>query len=133
MERLPYTPLDLLISHTYTHTHTNIYIDIYIYILCHTESTDLPHPLSPPVSIVHRSQEIFKVISCIGTELLYIGSSWSMWKGLQEYIACEFVLTSLAVSRMSGSTNFDKKLEGNYTRMLRAIMNKSWRQHPIKQ
>ena len=25
-----------------------------------------------------------------------------------------------------------KKLEGNYTRMLRAILNKSWRQHPTK-
>ena len=26
-----------------------------------------------------------------------------------------------------------KKLEGNYTRTLRAILNKSWRLHPIKQ
>ena len=26
----------------------------------------------------------------------------------------------------------EKKLDGNYTRMLRAILNKSWRQHPIK-
>ena len=26
----------------------------------------------------------------------------------------------------------DKKLDGNYTRMLRAILNKSWRQHPTK-
>ena len=27
----------------------------------------------------------------------------------------------------------EKKLSGNYTRMLRAILNKSWRQHPTKQ
>ena len=27
----------------------------------------------------------------------------------------------------------EKKLDGNYTRMLRAIWNKSWRQHPTKQ
>ena len=27
----------------------------------------------------------------------------------------------------------EKKLDGNYTRMLWAILNKSWRQHPIKQ
>ena len=26
-----------------------------------------------------------------------------------------------------------KKLDGNYTRMLRAILNKSWRRHPTKQ
>ena len=57
-------------------------------------SMDLPEPLMQSVSIV------FKVISSIGTELLYIGSSWSsclcssMWKGPQEYIAYEFVLNS---------------------------------------
>ena len=27
----------------------------------------------------------------------------------------------------------EKKLDGNYTRMLRAILNRSWRQHPTKQ
>ena len=27
----------------------------------------------------------------------------------------------------------EKKLDSNYTRMLRAILNKSWRQHPTKQ
>ena len=27
----------------------------------------------------------------------------------------------------------ENKLDGNYTRMLRAILNKSWRQHPIRQ
>ena len=27
----------------------------------------------------------------------------------------------------------EKKLDGNYTRILRAILNKSWREHPIKQ
>ena len=27
----------------------------------------------------------------------------------------------------------EKKLDGNYIRMLRAILNKSWRQHPTKQ
>ena len=42
---------------------------------CCTASTDLPNPLSPPVSIVHRSRQFFKATSCIGSELLYIGSS----------------------------------------------------------
>ena len=27
----------------------------------------------------------------------------------------------------------EKRLDGNYTRMLRAILNRSWRQHPTKQ
>ena len=29
--------------------------------------------------------------------------------------------------------HMERKLDDNYTRMLRAILNKSWRQHPIKQ
>ena len=29
--------------------------------------------------------------------------------------------------------HMEKKLNGNYTRMLQAILNKSWRQHPTKQ
>ena len=57
---------------------------------CRAASTDLPVPLSPPVSIIHRSREVFQDISCIGTVLLYIGFSWSsclclfMWRSPQE-------------------------------------------------
>ena len=46
---------------------------------CHAASTDLPDPLSPPVTIAHRSWLVFKATSCIGTELLYIGSGWSSY------------------------------------------------------
>ena len=45
--------------------------------LCRAVSTDLPDPFSLPISIVHRPREVFQATSCIGTELLYIGSSWS--------------------------------------------------------
>ena len=43
---------------------------------CLAASTDLPDPLSPTIFTVHCSREVFKALSCIGTELLYIGSSW---------------------------------------------------------
>ena len=72
---------------------------------CRTASTDLSDPLSPPVSIVYRSRDVFHATSCIGTELLYIGSCWltyicsSMWMGPLVYIAYEFILTSPAVLR----------------------------------
>ena len=84
----------------------------------HAASMDLPDPLSPPVSIVHRSREIFKAISCIGTVLLYIGSSWSpclcssLWRDPPKYIAYESVLTSPTVSCMSGSSNFGSFHDG---------------------
>ena len=40
--------------------------------------------------------------------MLYVCNSWALTKRLE------------------------KKLDGNYTRMLRAILNKSWQQHPTK-
>ena len=33
---------------------------------------------------------------------------------------------------MELTKRLEKKLDGNYTRMLRAIVNKSWREHPTK-
>ena len=41
---------------------------------CNTACMDLPDPLLPSISIVRHSWEAFKVISCICTQLLYIGS-----------------------------------------------------------
>ena len=93
-----------------------LYLYIYIYVspsLCHAVRTDLLDPFSPPVSIVHRFREGFQATTCMGTEMLYIGYNWSsyicssMWSCPREYIACRFVLTSPAVSCMSGSSNFN--------------------------
>ena len=42
-----------------------------------------------------------------------------------------FPLRLIVVNRCLAQFNFFK-LDGNYTRMLRAILNKSWRQHPIR-
>ena len=74
---------------------------------CCTISTDNPDPLPPAFSIIHHFRQVLKVTSCISTELLYVGSSWSsclclsMWRGPQDYITYEFIPTSPAVSRMS--------------------------------
>ena len=96
---------------------------VYVYIhtsssSCHTTSIDLPDPLLPPVSIIHYSQLVFKATSCIGTEQLYIGSCWSsclcssMCRSPRKYVTYEFVPTSPAVSRMSGSSNLDSFCDG---------------------
>ena len=48
--------------------------------------------LSPPLPIVHCFWQILRATSSIGTEMLYVGLSWtsclcsSMWRGPQEYI-----------------------------------------------
>ena len=40
-------------------------------------STDIPDPLSPPLPVVPCFRQVFRDTSCIYTELLYVGSSWS--------------------------------------------------------
>ena len=59
--------------------------------------------------------------------------------GLSECI-CRDIFQAVVVSiLLYGCTiwtitkRIEKKLDGNYTRMLRAILNESWRQHPKKQ
>ena len=46
--------------------------------------------------------------AAVASILLYVCTTWTLTKRLE------------------------KKLDGNYTRMLRAILNKSWRQHPTR-
>ena len=49
-----------------------------------------------------------------------------------------FFQAAVVLILLYGSTTWtlnkrlEKKLDGNYTRMLRAILNESWRQHPTK-
>ena len=51
---------------------------------------------------------------------------------------CSFFQAAVVSILLYGYTTWtltkrlEKKLDGNYTRMLRAILNKSWRQHPTK-
>ena len=87
---------------THTHTHTHIYL--YIYIL-----------KKPVVFLAFRSYlnilSIYawkKLSSAVVSILLYGCTTWTLTKWLE------------------------KKLNGNYTRMLRTILNMPWRQHPTR-
>ena len=40
--------------------------------------------------------------------------------------------TAIWMHYLEANKQAEQKLDGNYTRMLRAIINKSWRQHPTK-
>ena len=44
----------------------------------------------------------------------------------------EFWYTMFLCTTWTLTKRLEKKLDGNYTRMLRAILNKSWRQHPTR-
>ena len=55
-----------------------------------------------------------------------------IWKSdLTDKIKRSFFQAAVVSIMLYGCTKWiEKKLDGNYTRMLRAILNKSWRQHP---
>ena len=70
------------------------------------------------------------LLASIGTELSYVGSSWSscfcssMCRGPREYVTYEFVLTSPAVSHMSGSLNLESFCDGWFVgRCLQDLFN----------
>ena len=65
---------------------------------------------------------------------------WVIWKSnLMDKIKCSFSQAAVVSILLYGCStlmltkHMEKMLDGNYTRMLPAIVNKSWRQHPTKQ
>ena len=68
-----------------------------------------------------------------------IHTPWDLWKSnLTDKIKRCFFQAAVVSIRLYGCTTWtltkrlEKKLDGNYTRMLRAILNKSWQQHPTR-
>ena len=62
-----------------------------------------------------------------------------IWKSdLTDKMKCRFFQAVVVSKLLYGCTTWtltkrlEKKLDGNYTKMLQAILNKSWRQHPTK-
>ena len=62
-----------------------------------------------------------------------------IWKSdLTDKMKCSFFQAAVVSILLYGCTTWtltkrqEKKLDGNYTRTLRAILNKSWRQHPTR-
>ena len=57
---------------------------------------------------------------------------------LTDKMKCSFFQAAVISTLLYGCTTWtltkrlEKKLDGNYTRMLQAMLNKSWRQHPTK-
>ena len=57
---------------------------------------------------------------------------------LTDKMKCSFFQAAVTSILLYGCTTWtlikrlEKKLDGNYTRMLRAILNKSWQQHPTR-
>ena len=117
----------------YTHTHTHIYIYIYIYGTS-LKLVDKFTYLGSSVSSTEKDIDtrLTKAWNAIN-RLSIIRKS-----DLTDKIKCSFFQAELVSILLYGCTTWtltkrlEKKLDGNYSRMLRAILSKSWRQHPTK-
>ena len=63
-------------------------------------------------------------------ELQFICVRWK--RNLTGYYKYIYICIYIYIYIWTLTKRLEKKLDGNYTRMLRTILNKSWRQHPTK-
>ena len=82
-----------------------------------------------------------KCFLCFGIPMLSIWALWTLWTFCVPAWIClkrSFFQAAVTSILLYGCTTWtqtkrlEKKLDGTYARMLRAILNKSWRQHPTR-
>ena len=67
-----------------------------------------------------------------------LANAWTAIDRLTDKMKCSFFQPAVVSRLLYGcptwtlTKRMEKKLDGNYRRMIRAILNKSWRQHPTK-
>ena len=87
-------------------------------------------------SVPSTEQDIDKRLTKAWTAINRLSIIWK--SDLTDKMKRSFFQAAVASIVLYGWTTWtltkrlEKKLDGNYTRMLRAILNKSWRQHPTR-
>ena len=94
--------------------------------------------LNDPHLFIH-SDVIYTVINRLTKAWTAINRLSTIWKSdLTDKMKRSFFQAAVTSILLYGCTTWtlikrlEKKLDGNYTRMLRAILNKSWQQHPTR-
>ena len=113
--------------------------------MCYNQTGDISTLDGTPLKLVDKFTYLGSSVSStkkdIDTRLM---KAWTainrlsfIWKSdLTDKMKCSFFQAVVISILLYGCTTWmltkwlEKKLDGNYTRMLRAILNKSWRQHP---
>ena len=116
--------------------------------MCFNLTGDISILNGSPLKIVDKFTYLGSSVSSTATDIdtrlakawIAIDSLLVIWKSdLTDKMKRSFFQAAVVSILLYGCTTWtltkrmEKKLDGNYTRMLWAILNKSWRQHPIKQ
>ena len=115
--------------------------------MCYNQAVDITTLDGTPLKLVDKFTYLGSSVSSteqdIDTRLM---KAWTainrisiIWKSdLADKIKCSFFQAAVVSILLYGCTTWtltkrlEKKLDGNCTRMLRAILDKSWRQHPTR-
>ena len=86
-------------------------------------------------SISSTENDIYMLLVTVWTAIIKLSVMWK--SDLSNKINHNFFLAAVVSILLNKCTTYaehiEKKLDSNCTRMLRAILNKSWKQHPTKQ
>ena len=115
---------------------------------CFSQTDDISTLNSRSLKLVDKFTSQGSSVSSIETDInTLLVKAWTtidclsvIWKSdLTDKMKCSFFQAVVILILLYGGTTWmltkqmEKKLDGNYTRMLQAILNKSWRQHSTKQ
>ena len=116
--------------------------------MCYNQTGDISTLNGSPLKLVDKFTYLGRSVSSIEADInTPVANAWAaidrlsvIWKSdLTDKIKRSFFLAAVVLILLYGCTTWtltkqmEKKLDGNYTRMLRAILNKYWSQYPIKQ
>ena len=115
--------------------------------MCYNQTGDISTLDRTPLKLVDKFTYLGSSVSSTEKDInTWLTKAWTaidrlsiIWKSdLTNKMKCSFFQEAVISILLYGSTTWtltkqlEKKLDGNYTRMLPAILNKSWRQHPTR-
>ena len=115
--------------------------------MCYNQTGDISTLDGTPLKLVDKFAYLGSSIASIEKDIdTRLTKAWTVinrlsiiWKSnLTDKMKRSFFQAAVTSILLYGCTTWtltkrlEKKLDGNYTRMLRAILNKSWRQHPTR-
>ena len=125
--------------------HVNAYKTEYV---CFNQRGDISTENGSSLKLVDKFTYLGSSVSSTEIDInTWLAKVWTaidwlsvIWKlDLTDKIKCSFFHSVIMSILLYGCTTWtltkhmEKKLDGNYTRMLQTILNKSWKQHPTKQ
>ena len=115
--------------------------------MCYNQTGDISTLEGTPLKLVDKFTYLGSSVESTEKDIeTRLTKAWTainrlsiIWKSdLTDKMKRSFFQAAVASILLYGCTawtltkRLEKKLDGNYTRMLRAILNKSWRQHPTR-